>query len=414
MKRFLAPVGVRVRFDQLFRAAMMVGMSSGTRPSLANFGARLGAGNVFGASSARAALCLTLKSLHRLEPERDVVAVPAYTCFSVAAAVVRAGLKIHPLEVLPETLDFDYPGLEALPAERLLCIVTANLFGLVNDVPQVSRIAHSKGAFVIDDAAQALGATRDNRPAGTAGDVGIFSLGRGKPLPTGEGGLIATDSGKIADALRTETEALPSCSVAHELELLFKAVAGSIFLAPSLYWIPNSMKFLKLGITEFDPAFSMHKLSRVSDALLSQLMTSLPVLSQSRVQTANQLAAGLRKNAHFRMPAVPSGCQPTYLRFPLLAKDQAARDRAVQDLWLAGIGATPFYPSAICDIAGIGPHMAASDFHRPNAEAISRRLFTLPTHQFVQQQHLKRICDILSDPPVDRLRPSTLVPVQPS
>jgi perosamine synthetase len=414
MKCFLAPVGVRVSFTQLFRAAMMVGARSESQRSLANIGARLGVRSVFGASSARAALCLTLRAMHRLEPERDVVAVPAYTCFSVAATVVRAGLKIHPLEVVPETLDFDYQELEALPAERLLCIVTANLFGLVNDVPQISGIAHSKGAFVIDDAAQALGAIRDNRPAGTAGDVGIFSLGRGKPLPAAEGGLIVTASEKIADALRTETESLPECSVARELELLFKTVAGSTFLAPSLYWIPNSMKFLKLGVTEFDPAFAMHKLSRVSDALLLQLMSSLPDLNQSRVQRASQLAAGLGRNARFSIPAVPRGCQPTYLRFPLLAKDQATRDRAVEDLWRAGIGATQFYPSAICDIAGISRHMAVANFHRPSAEEISRRLLTLPTHQFVQPQHLKRMCDILADAPVGRLRPSKLVPAQPS
>jgi perosamine synthetase len=414
MKRFLAPVGVQVKFAQLFRAAMTMGSRSESQKTLAKFGAALGVKNVFGASSARAALCLTLRALRRLEPERDVVAVPAYTCFSVAAAVVRAGLKIHPLEMVSETLDFDYQELEALPGERLLCIVTANLFGLVHDVSEVSRIAHSKGALVIDDAAQALGAIRDKRSAGTASDVGIFSLGRGKPLPAAEGGLMVTGSEKIADALRAQTEALPSCSVTRELELLFKAAAGSMFLAPSLYWVPNSMKFLKLGVTEFDPVFAMHQLSRVSDALLLQSISSLPDLNRSRVQKANQLAAGLGRNQRFTIPKVPHGCQPTYLRFPVLAKDQASRDRAVRDLWSAGIGATPFYPSAICDIDGIDRHMAVSNFHRPGAEEISRRLLTLPTHQFVQPQDLKRICDILADAPVVSLRPSKLVTAQPS
>jgi perosamine synthetase len=396
MKRFLAPVGVRLSTAQLLRTAAVLCMESRkSHVSLCKFGASLGVKHVFGASSARAALCLTLKALHQLEPERDVVALPAYTCFSVAAAVVRAGLKIHPVDVAPETLDFDYREIEDLPSARLLCVITANLFGIVNDVFEISRVAHSKGAFVIDDAAQSLGAMCHGRPSGAAADVGIFSLGRGKPLPAGEGGLIVTDSSKIVDALSTQTESWPACSPKRELVLFLTVLASSIFLLPSLYWIPNSMKFLKLGVTEFNPTFPIGKLSRVSKVLLSPLLGFLPDWNQSRGTKASQLASALGKNPDFSIPGAPRGCQPTYLRFPLLAKNQATRDRAVYELWRAGIGATPFYPSAICDIEGISQYMAVPDFHRPGAEEISRRLLTLPTHALVQAKDVQRMASIL-------------------
>ena len=351
---------------------------------------------VFGVSSARAALYLVLRALHRLAPERNVVAMPGYTCFSVAAAVARAGLKIYPLEMIPASLDFDYRQMAQMPSEQLLCIITANLFGLVNDVPRISRIAHSKGAFVVDDAAQSLGSFRDGRASGTAADIGIFSLGRGKPLPAGEGGLMVTDSSTLAKALQTEAQALSSYSLAGELEIFLKNVLNSVFLSPRLYSIPNSMKFLKLGVTEFDPTFPVCRISKIAQMLFLQTAGSLPDLVRSRTANANDLLTAVHQIPRFSTPVPSVRCRPGFVRFPLLAREQAQRDQAVRDLWRAGIGATPFYPSAICDIAGIDAHMAVADFHRPGAEEISRRLLTLPTHSFVHASHIQRIASTLA------------------
>jgi perosamine synthetase len=254
MKRFLAPPGVPLSGRQLCSessAFRLTGQSSAQ--FLQSLAGDLGVKFVLGVSSARAGLYLALKALHRLVPERTVVAMPAYTCFSVAVAVARAGLKIYPLEMIPASLDFDYRQMVQLPSERLLCSITANLFGFVNDVSRISRIAHAKGAFVVDDAVQSFGCFRDGRASGTAVDIGIFSLGRGKPLPAGEVGFIVTDSATLSNALQTEAQSLPSYSPACELELFLKNVHGSVFPSPRLYSIRNSMKFLELRVTEFNP-----------------------------------------------------------------------------------------------------------------------------------------------------------------
>ena len=140
------------------------------------------------------------------------MAIPAYTCFSVAAAVVRTGLKIYPVEIDPHTLDFDFSQLDAVPGEKLLCIIPSNLFGLLNDLPRIRQAAQAKDAFVLDDAAQALGATRNGQFAGTEGDVGLYSLGRGKAVTTIEGGLIVTNSEEIARLVEKEAKDLDSQS----------------------------------------------------------------------------------------------------------------------------------------------------------------------------------------------------------
>ncbi|MGB2633581.1 MAG: aminotransferase class V-fold PLP-dependent enzyme [Candidatus Acidiferrum sp.] len=384
----------------MFSAFRATGQSSAQ--SLEDFVSDLGVKFVFGVSSARAALYLALKTLHRLAPERNVVAMPAYTCFSVAAAVARAGLKIYPVEMFPASLDFDYRQMAQLPSERLLCIITANLFGLVNDVARISRIAHSKGAFVVDDAAQSLGSFRDGRASGTAADIGIFSLGRGKPLPAGEGGVILTDSSMLANALQTEVQCLPPYTKTLELELFLKNVLGSVFLSPRLYSIPNSMKFLKLGVTEFNPNFPVRRMSKIAQALFLQTARNLPGLARSRTVNANDLRAAVRQIPRFSTPVPSVSCLPGFVRFPLMAHEQNQRDQAVRDLWRVGIGATPFYPSAICDITGIDAHMAIADFHRPGAEEISRRLLTLPTHSFLQPSDIERIASTLGQTPANR------------
>ena len=81
----------------------------------------LGVEHVFLVSSGRAGLTLILRALRRLSDRRRVV-VPGYTCFSVAAAVVKADLDVVPCDLELETLDFDYAQLErAIAATRRRC-----------------------------------------------------------------------------------------------------------------------------------------------------------------------------------------------------------------------------------------------------------------------------------------------------
>ncbi len=397
MLRFVAPAGAPLKMTQVFCALKAVFSSNGDMEEcLTSLAALLKVRHVFGISSGRAALWLILKSLCRLQPNRRVVAVPAYTCFSVPASIVRSGLKLHPLEIDPETLDFDFSQLESLPREELLCILTSNLFGLVNDVSRVREIARAKGAFLVDDAAQAFGASRNGSFAGTRGDVGFYSLARGKSLASVEGGIIVTNSEEIARAIHAEAADLPRSSFPHTARLLLRMVTYATFLKPWLYWVPNSLPFLKLGITEFAPDFPTAHLANLSGALLPQLMGQLVEVNEIRCKNAMAIANGLAANACFVAPKPAADCQPSYIRFPLIARDEATRHRAISRLRAAGIGASSFYPSAICDIAGIEPYMVSGDFHRPRAEALSHTLLTLPTHPYVRPQDLSRMIDILN------------------
>ena len=396
MLRLVPPAGTPLGITQVFRAAgRALYRSDCAEDSLRLFASQFQVQHVFAASSGRAALSLILRALHHLRPNRDVVAIPAYTCFSVPGSIVRAGLVIHPVDINPETMDLDHAQTKAVPPERLLCIITCNLFGIVSDVQRIREIARAKGAFLVDDAAQALGAIRDQRFAGTSGDVGLYSLGRGKSLSTGEGGIIVTNHDEIANSVRTEVDALPAPSLRHTARLLLGLLAYAVFVNPRLYWIPNSLPFLKLGVTEFDPGFEACRLPALSQVLLMKLLGTLEEINHRRQRNAQRLATAVAGSSSFAIPKPDTGSLPTYIRFPVIARDERIRDRAVTRLRAAGIGASAFYPTAICDIPGIGRHMALQEFHQPRAEGLARRLLTLPTHHLVTGEDLERIAAIL-------------------
>jgi len=129
-------------------------------------------------SSGRSALALAIQVMKGTNA-RDEVLIPPYTCFSVPSAIARVGLKIRLCDINLDSLDFDISSLEKSMDEKVLCVIPADLFGLVSNLPEINRIAKRCGAFVINDAAQSFGASLDGTKCGMMGDVGILSLGRG-------------------------------------------------------------------------------------------------------------------------------------------------------------------------------------------------------------------------------------------
>src|SRR5438128_7129737 len=157
------------------------------------------ASDVFLVSSGTAALTLALMALKSLSPKTEVV-IPAYTCFSVPAAILQAGLRPALCDISPETFDFDHALLKEALNANTLCVLSHHLFGVPSDIEGIRALCRGRGIFVVEDAAQAMGVEDKGRRLGTIGDVGIFSLGRGKNITCGSGGIILTNSAPIARA----------------------------------------------------------------------------------------------------------------------------------------------------------------------------------------------------------------------
>lgn len=395
MPRFVPPAGTPIRSEDVVRALQTALTGTAAADCLPALADRLGVRHVWGISSGRAALCVALNGLRRLRPERTVVALPAYTCFSVAASIIRSGLRLFPVDVHPDTVDLDPRQLHNLPEKNLLCIITSNLFGYVGDITPVLYAAQARGAFVVDNGAQALGAGRDGRLAGTRGDVGIFSLGRGKSVSAIEGGLIVASAKDISHAIEEEVKHLRPARLTHTAYLVLQLAAYAALLHPTRYWIPNSLPFLKLGMTVFNPQFPIHTLQPFARQLLLAQWDRIPALNEKRRSNAGRLTDGMRESHTFHFPQPAAGTKAAMIRLPVIARDESMRALAVAHLLQAHIGASCFYPSAICDIPEISPFMADTNYHCREAERLSRTLFTLPVHPLVQTADISRMINVL-------------------
>jgi dTDP-4-amino-4,6-dideoxygalactose transaminase len=341
-------------------------------------------GHCFTVSSGKAALVLILQALHELSPERDEVLIPAYTCYSVPSAIVRAGLKIRLCDVSPESLDFNFDRLEEqLDNPRLLCIVPTHLFGLPADVERVNRLVSHRNIFVVEDAAQAMGGEWNGKKMGTLGDVGLFSMGRGKAFSTVEGGVILTDNDLIGRAIEKRLGVIVEYGVFDCLKLVLYAVALSVLIHPWIYWLPKSLPFLKLGETHFDSSFPIRRLSSCQAGMAKGWKATIDGLKKIRSKNANKIVGyGLT------FPGASRGVIPDLIRFPVLIADADTKRKILENSEKMGLGISNGYPDSIDGIHELGNVSDGKGF--PGAKDSAARIVSLPVHPFVNECDLEK------------------------
>jgi len=129
----------------------------------------------------------------------DEVITSAYTFLASASAVLHHnGIPVF-VDVAPDTFTMDPTGIEAKISEKTKAIMPVHIHGLPADMDPILEIARQHDLKVIEDAAQAHGATYKGRTAGTLGDIAGFSLQTTKNLCAGEGGLITTGDDELRD-----------------------------------------------------------------------------------------------------------------------------------------------------------------------------------------------------------------------
>ena len=392
-QRTLSPTAAPISFRDLIRAASSLWGGVKHRARLIQeLKAKFSAREVFLVSSGKAALTVILKALAASSGRRRVI-IPAYTCFSVPSAIVRAGLEVVLCDVEPETLDFNFAKLEGLINEDVLCVVPTHLFGRPADVDRVKRLCEGKGIVVVEDAAQAMGGQSGGRLLGTLGDVAFFSLGRGKNLTCGTGGIILARSLSIAETIKAEYATLPEAPRGEVLGNWVEMMIMRFFIHPALYWLPAGLPFLRLGETKFHTDFPMYRMDEVRAHQLQGWERRLALANQERAARAGWLIDGL--DLHRRGIRPITGKEAIYLRLPVLLRDRETKEAVCRQSREVGAGLSPNYPATIQEIPELSGRVTSLTY--PGAQEIVDRLVTLPTHQFVKEQDRVRINRILEN-----------------
>lgn len=160
----------------------------------------LGVTHAVGCASGTDALLLPLKALD-VEPGSDVI-VPSFTFFATAGAVWNAGLRPVFCDVDRDTFNVTAECLEQVWTDRTVAVVPVHLFGQMAPMTEIRALAGPRGAFVLEDAAQAIGAKSTAGDAGSAGDASAFSFFPTKNLGAfGDGGMVTTNDAAFAERI---------------------------------------------------------------------------------------------------------------------------------------------------------------------------------------------------------------------
>lgn len=353
-------------------------------------------------SSGKAALYLILKALKEMYPEKNEVLIPAFTCYSVPSAIKKAGLRIRLCDVNPDTLDFDFDKLaeffsqnitdfQAQHFSKLLCVLPTHLFGVPADIAKLRNITRGT-VTIVEDAAQSMGAEYEGKKLGVLGDVGFFSLGRGKAFTTIEGGIILTNRDDIGQQLNRTSASLPGYGISEIYRLVAQSILLTLFLRPSLFWLPNSIPCLKLGETIFEQDFPVKKLSPFQAALAKNWQNKLNALQRMRRINVRYYLKMLPARSH-HINFTQNHTFSDVIRLPLKTESLELRNQIISLSKKKGLGIMPSYPDSIDGIDELQKELKGEYY--PGAKLLSERLMTLPVHPYVTQIDTKKICNLL-------------------
>lgn len=268
-----------------------------------------GTSHAIACASGSDALLLALMALDI--GEGDEVIVPSFTFFATASAVWRLGAKPVFVDIDPKTFNIDPQQIEDAITPLTRAIIPVHLFGQCADMDAIGQIAEQHGLHVIEDAAQAIGATFNDKPAGSLSAISCLSFYPTKNLGAfGDAGMLTTNDAALAERLR-----------------LFAAHG----MSPRYY-------HQVVGINS--------RLDTIQAAVLNVKLTRLAEWTAARAANARRYQelfnrAGLI--GRISLPATDPRCGHVWNQFTIRVP-HGQRDAVKAQLAAAGIGSEVYYP----------------------------------------------------------------------
>ncbi len=317
------------------------------------------------------------------------VALPAWGCYDLATAAVGADVGVVLYDLDPETLNPDRQSLAAALRAGARTVVLADLYGMPVDPQILSDVwnASHEPLVVIDDAAQAAGATLAGRPVGTAGSLTVLSFGRGKGITGGGGGALLAIDERGAELLRAVRARLqpPAPGARQTLALAAQWVLGR----PATFGAVAALPFLHVGETIYREPSPLRGLPGSAARALRVSWRQVDADAGLRRRHAARLLDLLRASRAFRAIHPVPGAEPGYLRLPVLC-EPAARERAGQRA-ARRLGIQPGYPKPLGSLDALRNRGGYGGGPFPGAEMLSERLCTFPTHRLVGERDFARL-----------------------
>lgn len=319
------------------------------------FAAYCGVRHCIGVGNGLDALMLVLKALG-IGPG-DEVLVPSNTYIATALAVTYVGALPVFVEPNIRTFDLDPARIEEKITARTRAIMPVHLYGQACDMDPIMAAAKKHGLYVVEDCAQAHGATYKGQKVGSFGDAAGFSFYPGKNLGAlGDAGAVVTDSDEIAKAVR----ALGNYGSDYKYHHILKG--------------HNS------------------RLDELQAAFLSAKLPHLDRMNEERRRIAARYSAEIR-NPKITLPLVLPDCVPVWHIYGVRCRERDALEKHLNE---RGIGTNKHYPIPMhrqeC-YRDLGLNQGAL----PIAEEISATELSIPMYYGMTDAEIQYVIDALND-----------------
>lgn len=285
-------------------------------------------------------------------PGDEVITTP-FTFFATAGCIHRVGARPVFVDIESDTFNIDVSQIQAAVTSRTKAVLPVHLFGQCADMDEILHVADHHGLTVLEDAAQAIGATYRGRRACSMGKAGCLSFYPTKNLGAcGDGGMILTNDEAFADRCVVLRNHGQSRQYEHEY-------VGGNFRLDAFQGVVLLAKFRRLE--------------------------ELTARRQANAERYNERLADLP----VRAPRVRDYNVSVYHQYTILSD---RRDDLMAHLKAAGIGSGVYYPLPL----HMQPCFAAlgykpGDF--PKAEEAARRVLALPVHSLLSTEDIDRVID---------------------
>jgi len=279
----------------------------------------------------------------------DRVLTSPFSFIASANAIEHAGAEVGFVDVDPGTYNIDVDRLEERlqDGEQVDAVVAVHLYGLPADLGELTALSEQYGFALVEDAAQAHGATHGDERVGAVGDVGCFSFYPTKNMTTGEGGMITTDRDEVAERA--------SRFIDHGRAAGYRHV-------------------------EIGHNFRM---SSIAAAIGRVQLQRLPDANRRRQENASRLSEGL-SDTQIRTPTVPDGRTHVFHQYTIRSERRDALQTYLEN---REIDTSVYYPIPIHE----QPAYEGVETEAPNAERLANEVLSLPVHPGVSPEEIDRI-----------------------
>lgn len=288
----------------------------------------------------------------------DEVIVPDCTWIATSAPIHYVGATPVFADIDPITWCLDTESLVRAITPRTKAIIPVDLYGGMPDWSSVLAVAKAHALFVIEDAAEAVGASYHGKPAGSFGDVSVFSFHGSKTLSCGEGGMLVTDNPDM-----------------HQ-KILFLRDHGRV---------PGDTEFFNEQV-----AFK-YKMGNLQAALGLAQLKRLPELIARKRDLFAEYQAQLGEMACIQWNAEPENTHNSYWMVTALLEpgvDVRALRQKLQD---SGIATRPFFHP----LSSLPAYRDVHSVKNPNAYHIAPRGLNLPSALTLSTADVQTVCGVL-------------------